>query len=134
MYIHNTRTLISDKISLLYDFTILKEKYIKQHIEVALLLNTCHSEIQMEQKLYNVLHGSETIKELLTREKDNIKKGVDIFIQSLADFMSEYNYELKPPKLKDFYILKQIIVTFYDFNLADDDRFDILKEELKCIN
>ena len=152
MYIHNNntdmRTWISDKIKLLHDFTILKSKYIKQEVDTYLLLGTCLSEIQMEQKLYNVLHGSETLKDLLEREKQKIAhEGVELLSQRVADFLCEFEYnnpeELAKEiikQLKDFNTLRRTIHTYYNVNLEDKDLFDILestlikKEELKCIS
>lgn len=152
MYIHNTNTnikiLVNDKIGLLHDFTILKEKYIKQEVETYLLLGTCQSEIQMEQKLYNVLHGNETLKDLLERDKMKVAhEGVEILSQLVAEFLCEFQYnnpeELTKEiikQLKDFTTLRQTVLTFYNLNLEDEDRFDTLenilikREELKCIN
>lgn len=155
MYIHNNNTnmrmLISDKIELLYDFTILEERYIKQEVKTYLLLGTCQSEIQMEQKLYNVLHGSETLNTLLEREKQKIAHdGIIILSQRVADFLWEFNTcgynspeELAKSitkQLKDFNILRQTVITFYNLNLQEEDLYKelqsilIKKEEIKCIS
>lgn len=149
MYIHNNNTdmrmLINDKIELLHDFTILKSQYIKQEVNTYLLLGTCLSEIQMEQKLYNVLHGSETLSTLLEREKQKIAhEGVEILSQRVAGFLCEYNPEELAEEimnqLKDFNTLRQVVNTFYNVNLTEKELFRRLKnilikrEKLKCIS
>jgi hypothetical protein len=68
MNIHNDYTNpIDDKISLLRDFCLLKRNASKQEAAVRQILGDCETETQMEQKLYNVLHGKETLKDFIAR-------------------------------------------------------------------
>ena len=145
MYIHHNNTdrrmLINDKIELLYDFTILQDEYVKQEVKTYLLLGTCQSEIQMEQKLYNVLHGSETLAALLEREKSKIAhEGIDILSQNIADFIYEFDtcgYN-NPEELvkeiikqfKDFSTLRRAIIAFYNLELTQKKRLKALKSIL----
>lgn len=73
MHIHTESydelTPIDEKIELLHDFGVLGENATKQEKDVRKILATCKNDIQMEQKLYNVLHGKETIKDLIARER-----------------------------------------------------------------
>ena len=72
MYIYNEGININpidEKIELLHDFCILRKNATKQEAAIRNILSTCKSEIQMEQKLYNVLHGNETLKDLIKREE-----------------------------------------------------------------
>ena len=59
---------INEKIELLRDFCILRHKAKKQEAAVRSILAGCKSEIQMEQKLHNVLYGAESLKDLINRE------------------------------------------------------------------
>ena len=75
MNIHNDYVNpIDDKINLLRDFCILRRGATKQEKAIRNILSNCKSEIQMEQKLYNVLHGIETLKDLIRREEKNINR------------------------------------------------------------
>jgi hypothetical protein len=65
--IYGERSLVDEKIELLKDFCILRRGATKQEEAVRNILATCDSEIQMEQKLYNMLHGKETIKEFISK-------------------------------------------------------------------
>lgn len=68
MNIHNEYTNpIDDKIEILRDFCILKRGAAKQEAAVREILENCENEIQMEQKLHNVLRGKETLKEFIGR-------------------------------------------------------------------
>ena len=123
------RTLIGDKISLLHDFTILKNGYVNQEVSVCLLLGTL-SEPQMERKLYNVLHGSETLKALIEREKQTIEKGVEPLSQSIASFLNYNNPEEIMYKLNNSDILKQVVITYYNMQLKPEETIDELRKEL----
>lgn len=71
MFIHNEmseRNPIDDKIEVLQDFCILRKNAKKQEMAVRAILATCDTEIQMEQKLYNMLRGKETIHDFIQRE------------------------------------------------------------------
>lgn len=71
MYIHNDshdeKTPIDQKIELLQDFCILSRRAKKQEEMVRSILATCTSDVQMEQKLYHLLRGSETLQEFISR-------------------------------------------------------------------
>lgn len=70
MYLHNEMSAVDpiyEKIKLLRDFRILGDNATKQEVQVGLILTNCNSDIAMEQKLHNVLHGNETLKELIDK-------------------------------------------------------------------
>lgn len=75
MNIHNNPALITkkemidEKIQLLKDFGLFSNKIKKERRAVISILATCNSEIQMEQKLHNVLHGKETLDDLIGRHQ-----------------------------------------------------------------
>lgn len=60
---------IEAKIELLRDFCILRRGATKKEKQIRAILARCKSEIQMEQKLHNVLRGIETLDELIIKEK-----------------------------------------------------------------
>ena len=67
----SNRNPIDEKVSLLHDFCILRKGATKQEAAIRNILANCPSEIAMEQKLYNVLRGNETLKDLIKREELN---------------------------------------------------------------
>ena len=71
MYVHNEtyekKFIIRGKIRLLMDFCILKGSAKKQIESVYNILATCNSEVQMDQKIHNMLHGKETLKDFINR-------------------------------------------------------------------
>ena len=71
MYIHNEsqdRNIIDEKVELLRDFCILKNNATKQEEAIRKILASCSSEVQMEQKIHNVLYGKESLKDLIKKE------------------------------------------------------------------
>lgn len=62
--------IIDEKIELLHDFCILRGNAHKQEQAVRNILANCKTEVQMEQKLHNVLKGEETLKDLIMRERN----------------------------------------------------------------
>ena len=71
MYMHNEmadRNIVDDKIELLKDFCILRKGATKQEESVRIILSNCPNELAMERKLFNVLHGNESLKDLIKRE------------------------------------------------------------------
>ena len=62
---HICPNLINYQIQVLKDFGVLAKK---QEAAVRSILASCKSDIQMEQKLHNVLYGVETIQNLIDRE------------------------------------------------------------------
>lgn len=68
MHIHyGEKNLIDEKIELLRDFCLLRGRATKQEETIRKILATCDNEIQMEQKLHNVLRGKETLKDFIDR-------------------------------------------------------------------
>lgn len=71
MYIHyeinEDVNPIDKKIEVLKDFCILNSRSKTQEKAVRDILANCQSETQMDQKLYNVLRGTETLKEFIAR-------------------------------------------------------------------
>lgn len=147
MYIHNNigfdtniKVLVNDKIELLQDFTILRDDDIKQEVSTRLLLTTCKSEIQMEQKLYNVLHGSETLEDLLARDDAVIKTtGAETFARSITTLLWEYSKYNNPEellayimqKINKFSTLKKVVFTYYNMELEEEEMINTLRKELK---
>ena len=62
---------INEKISILRDFNILKYNSHKQEDAIRKILGNCKSEIQIDQKLHDILCGNETLKDLIKREELN---------------------------------------------------------------
>lgn len=60
--------IINEKIKILRHFGIIESGNIEQKEAVRKILSNCKSEIAMEQKLYNVLRGNETLDNLIRRE------------------------------------------------------------------
>ena len=72
MLIHNELSVVNpidEKVELLKDFCILRKGATNQEKAIRAILGNCKTEIQMEQKLYNVLRGNESLKELIQREE-----------------------------------------------------------------
>lgn len=60
--------IVNEKIKILRHFGIIESGDIELKEAVRKILFGCKSEIQMEQKLYNVLRGNETLNDLIARE------------------------------------------------------------------
>lgn len=58
---------IDEKIRLLRHFGILNKWQRKERSAVISILAECNSEIQMEQKIHNLLHGTETLDNFIDR-------------------------------------------------------------------
>lgn len=80
MHIHvdtyGEKSPIDEKIELLRDFCILRKNANKQEEAIRNILAGCKSEIQMEQKLHNVLHGKESLKDLINRESMHLVRQI----------------------------------------------------------
>ena len=79
--------------------------------------------------VYNATITDEAVDEINNFSTDSEKQ---LVVKSVADFSND-------PEITLHFLDDNKISKFYrtegeDFNLSDDDRFDILKEELKCIN
>jgi hypothetical protein len=61
------QAIINEKIALLRDFCILGYNATRQEESVRIILGNCASELQMEQKLHDVLVGKETLKAFIKR-------------------------------------------------------------------
>ena len=59
--------LVEEKISVMRDFKILTSKATLQEATLRNILTLCQTDIGMDQKVYNVMHGAETLKDLLAR-------------------------------------------------------------------
>lgn len=59
--------LINEKIELLNEFGILSSTATRQEEAVRRILSECNNEIQVEQKLHDILCGNETLKDFITR-------------------------------------------------------------------
>jgi hypothetical protein len=64
-------TYINEKIEILHDLCILRSNATKQEAKLKDILNTCKTEIQIDQILHNVICGNETIKDLIKRKYMN---------------------------------------------------------------
>lgn len=73
----NTKAdVVEEKIELLHDFGVLQSNFTIQDASIRTILTMCKSDIRMEQKLHNVLHGKETLKYLIEREEIKMRKAV----------------------------------------------------------
>ena len=68
MTLNEKRLLIADKVQILKDFHILPRKDRKTKSAVISVLAECKTELEMERCLYNVMHGNETLAQLLQRK------------------------------------------------------------------
>lgn len=59
---------INEKIEIMNDLCILRKNAPKQETALRNILSACENEIQIDQKLHNVLCGNETLKDLIKRE------------------------------------------------------------------
>ena len=66
--VHNTPSdindIINDKLQLLRDFKLLG----RRTKTVRKILARCNTELEMERKLYDVLHGNMTLEQLIQKE------------------------------------------------------------------
>lgn len=61
------KEIIDEKMELLKQFGILDGRRRKERSAVISILAECNSEIQMEQKIHNLLHGTETLDNFIDR-------------------------------------------------------------------
>ena len=61
-------TYINEKIEILHDLCILRPNAHRQEDALKNILGTCKTEIQIDQKVHNVILGHETLKDLIKRE------------------------------------------------------------------
>ena len=59
---------INEKIEIMNDLCILRKNATKQETAIRNILSACKNEIQVDQKLHNVILGNETLKDLIKRE------------------------------------------------------------------
>ena len=66
--VHNTPSdindIVNDKLQLLRDFKLLG----RRTKTVRKILARCNTELEMERKLYDVLHGNITLEQLIQKE------------------------------------------------------------------
>ena len=66
--VHNTPSdindIVNDKLQLLRDFKLLG----RRTKTVRKILARCNTELEMERKLYDVLHGNMTLEQLIQKE------------------------------------------------------------------
>lgn len=77
MYIHNECTSLKSyanhKIKVLCHFGILDGRTTKKARSIRAILDNCKSDIEMDRKLYSVVHGIETIDSLIAREESKCR-------------------------------------------------------------
>ena len=91
--------LVEDKIAVLRDFKILTSKSTTQEATLRNILTLCKTDVSMDQKVYNVLHNNETLKDLLKRATVKMPKADtgytlgDAQYYELVDALKVFNAE-----------------------------------------
>lgn len=67
MTLEEKRDIIAEKIKILKHFAIIPRGDHQTKSIIISILGECKTEMEMEQKLYNLLHGAETLDDFINR-------------------------------------------------------------------
>ena len=66
--------IVKEKMQLLKDFGILSGCTRKEKMIVHKAIASCENELQMEQKIYNLIHGTEKINDFIARHMTQLRQ------------------------------------------------------------